>query len=75
MSDVKNSWNMLTGRSKEASVRHGTKVRRPTLEEEEGPFMNASLWGGLPVAGLPSAGALRMILRFVWLYGNWASFE
>ena len=36
--------------------------------------MNASIWGGLPVAYLPPAGALRVVLRFVWLYGNWASF-
>ena len=37
--------------------------------------MNASIWGELPVTCLPSAGALRVVLRFVWLYGNWASFE
>ena len=36
--------------------------------------MNASIWGGLPLTCLSSGGALQMILRFVWLYGNWASF-
>ena len=37
--------------------------------------MNFSIWGGLPVTCLPSSGALRVVLRFVWMYGNWASFE
>ena len=32
--------------------------------------MNASVWGGLPATCLPSAGALRVVLQFV--YGNWA---
>ena len=31
--------------------------------------------GGMPVTFLQSAGALRVVLRFVWLYENWASFE
>ena len=34
--------------------------------------MNVSIWGGLPLTCLPLAGALRVVLRFVWLYGNWA---
>ena len=37
--------------------------------------MNASIWGGLLVTCQPSAGALRVVLWFAWLYGNWASFE
>ena len=37
--------------------------------------MTASIRGGLPVTCLPLAGALWVVLRFVWLYGNWASFE
>ena len=37
--------------------------------------MNVSIGGGLPVTCLLSAGALRVVLRFVWVYGNWASFE
>ena len=36
--------------------------------------MNVSIWEGLPLTCLSSAGALRVVLRFVWLYGNWASF-
>ena len=39
-----------------------------------GHLMNLSIWRELPLAFLPSAGALPVVLRFVWLYGNWASF-
>ena len=45
----KKFWNMLTDRSKEASVRHKTKVRRLTLEEEEGDYYhgyNGPIGGG-----------------------------
>ena len=37
--------------------------------------MNVSIGGELPVTCLPLAGALPVVLRSVWLYGNWASFE
>ena len=36
--------------------------------------MNVSIWEGLQVACLPPAGALSVVLQFMWLYGNWASF-